>query len=150
MLPVFTGEEMRRLDQRAIQELGIPGATLMENAGRGAALVIVESLPDLGVGAHVAIVCGRGGNGGDGFVVARLLAEQGVHVSVWLATPPDEVRGDAAGKLEALAAAGIQPAQVTDDLAVAEALGRANLVVDALLGTGSLGLRKRRWPDCSS
>src|SRR5262245_33669555 len=139
MLPVFTGEEMRRLDQRAIQELGIPGATLMENAGRGAARVIVESLPDLGVGAHVAIVCGRGGNGGDGFVVARLLAEQGVHVSVWLATPPDEVRGDAAGKLEALAAAGIPPAQVTGDPAVAAALGRANLVVDALLGTGSRG-----------
>jgi ADP-dependent NAD(P)H-hydrate dehydratase / NAD(P)H-hydrate epimerase len=139
MLPVFTAEEMRRLDQRAIQALGIPGATLMENAGRGAARVIIESLPDLGVGAHVAVVCGRGGNGGDGFVVARLLAEQGVHVSVWLAHPPDEIRGDAVGKLAALGPAGIQPAQVTSDDAVAEALARADLVVDALLGTGSRG-----------
>jgi NAD(P)H-hydrate epimerase len=139
MLPVFTAEEMRRLDQRAIQELGIPGAMLMENAGRGAARVIVESLPDLAVGAHVAVVCGRGGNGGDGFVVARLLVEGGAHVSVWLAAPPDEIRGDAVAKLAALGPVGIQPARATDDEAITEALRRADLIVDALLGTGSRG-----------
>src|SRR5436853_2420080 len=74
VLGVFTAEEMRRLDQRAITDLGIPGATLMENAGRGAADAIVAALPALGAprrGARIVIVCGKGGNGGDGFVVAR-------------------------------------------------------------------------------
>ena len=76
MLGVFTAEEMRRLDRRATDELGIPGATLMENAGRGAAEAIAAALPALGAprrGARVVIVCGKGGNGGDGFVVARWL-----------------------------------------------------------------------------
>ena len=75
MLPIFTADEMRRVDQRAIRELGLPGVTLMENAGRGAAECIVDALPRLALprrGARVAIVCGKGGNGGDGFVVARL------------------------------------------------------------------------------
>jgi hydroxyethylthiazole kinase-like uncharacterized protein yjeF len=141
LLPVFTAEEMRRLDQRAIQELGIPGATLMENAGRGAAQVIIESLPafSLGLAARTVVVCGRGGNGGDGFVVARVLAEKGAHVSVWLASPPTEIRGDAAAKVAALSTCGIRPVLVADDAAVADALGRAELIVDALLGTGARG-----------
>jgi ADP-dependent NAD(P)H-hydrate dehydratase / NAD(P)H-hydrate epimerase len=141
MLPVFTAEEMRRLEQRAIQELGIPGATLMENAGRGAARVITESLPDLRLelAARVAVVCGRGGNGGDGFVVARLFAEQRAQVSVWVASPLDEIRGDAAAKLAALRATGIHPTRVTGDDVVGDALRHADLVVDALLGTGTRG-----------
>jgi NAD(P)H-hydrate epimerase len=146
MLPVFTAEEMRRLDQRAIEELRIPGAILMENAGRGAAHVITEALPDLGLGPspRVAVVCGRGGNGGDGFVVARLLAEHGARASVWLASAPDEVRGDAAAKLVALRAAGIEPTRATDDLLVGDALRSADLVVDALLGTGTRGAPEPR------
>ena len=69
MLGVFTAEEMRRLDQRAIAGLGIPGEVLMENAGRGAAQAIIDALPGLGAprrGAKVVVVCGKGGNGGDG------------------------------------------------------------------------------------
>src|SRR2546421_7819846 len=101
MLPVFTADEMRRVDQRAIRDLGIPGGTLMENAGRGAAERMLAALPGLGLprrGARVVIVCGKGGNGGDGFVVARHLKRAGHRVSVFLVAAPDELRGDAAGK----------------------------------------------------
>src|SRR6266850_1430506 len=66
---------MRGVDARAVADLGIPGPTLMENAGRGAAEVLLAALPERGLrtrGLRVAIVCGRGGNGGDGFVVALL------------------------------------------------------------------------------
>ncbi len=142
MLGVFTAEEMRRLDQRAITELGIPGAPLMENAGRGAADAIVAALPTLGAprrGARVVIVCGKGGNGGDGFVVARWLKRHGAVPSVLLTHPPAEIGGDAGLKLEELGRSGIRPRPFADDAAVAAALARAHVVVDALLGTGSRG-----------
>ena len=140
MLGVFTAEEMRRLDQRAITELGIPGAVLMENAGRGAAQAIVDALPTLGAprrGARVVIVCGKGGNGGDGFVVARWLKRHGARPTVLLVPAPGDVGGDAGRKLEALRRAGIRPRPFTGDRATADLLARAHLVVDALLGTGS-------------
>ena len=143
MLGVFTAEEMRRLDQRAITELGIPGATLMENAGRGAAEAIVAALPALGAprrGARVVIVCGKGGNGGDGFVVARWLKRHGARPTVLLVSAAAEVGGDAGRKLEELRRAGIRPRPFTDDRATADMLARAHLVVDALLGTGSRGV----------
>ena len=103
MLGVFTADEMRRLDRRAITELRIPGTTLMENAGRGAAESIVAALPAFGAprrGARVVVVCGKGGNGGDGFVVARWLKRRGALPSVLLAFSPAEIGGDARLKLE--------------------------------------------------
>lgn len=137
MRPVFTGEEMRRLDERAIQTLGVPGATLMEHAGQGAADVAFASLTTRpGRSRRVAIVCGKGGNGGDGFVVARALKRRGVRCDVLLVASPDDVRGDAAGKLRDLKRVGIRPVVVTDASTIAPALARADLVVDALLGTG--------------
>jgi NAD(P)H-hydrate epimerase len=142
VLGVFTAEEMRRLDRRAIAELGIPGAILMENAGRGAADAIAAALSALGAprrGARVVIVCGKGGNGGDGFVVARRLKRQGAAPSVVLACAPGEVGGDARLKLEALRSTGIRPRRFEDDRAIAALLARAHVVVDALLGTGSRG-----------
>jgi NAD(P)H-hydrate epimerase len=141
VLPLFTAEEMRRLDRRAMTELGIPGATLMENAGRGAAEAIVRWLADRERGRHarVAIVCGKGGNGGDGFVVARWLARHGLRPTVWLAVPADEIRGDAALKLEELRQRRIPPRPIADEAAFARALADADVVVDALLGTGAQG-----------
>jgi len=137
---VFTAEEMRRLDRHAIAELGIPGATLMENAGRGAAESIIAALPELGAprrGARVVVVCGKGGNGGDGFVVARWLKRRGALPSVLLAFPPAEIGGDARLKLEEMRRSGIRPLRLADG--AASALARAHVVVDALLGTGSRG-----------
>jgi NAD(P)H-hydrate epimerase len=141
--PVFTADEMRRVDQRAIRELGIPGATLMENAGRGAAEAIQAALPELGLprrGVRVAVVCGKGGNGGDGFVVARRLKRAGHRVQVFLLARRDELRGDPAVKLREMERAGLRPQVVEDDAVLARALPAAQLVVDAMLGTGTRGL----------
>lgn len=142
MLPVFTAVEMRGLDRRAIEGLGIPASTLMENAGRAAAEAIVAFLPALSMApaSRVAVVCGKGGNAGDGFVVARGLAGRGAQVSVWLAAPPGEIRGDAAATLQELEHSGIRPVLAEDEAAVAADLGQADLVVDALLGTGARGV----------
>ena len=96
---------MRGLDRHAIERLGIPGATLMENAGRGAAEAILQELRGARRtprGACVVVVCGKGGNGGDGFVVARRLAQAGVRVQVLLTSPAAEITGDAASKFRAL------------------------------------------------
>jgi NAD(P)H-hydrate epimerase len=133
---------MRRLDAHAISTLGIPGTTLMENAGRGAAEAMLAALPEHGLrrrGLPVAIVCGKGGNGGDGFVVARHLKRAGARPQVYLAAPPDEIAGDAAVKYREMRRAGIAARVVEDAGAVAPALAGAGLVVDALLGTGARG-----------
>jgi ADP-dependent NAD(P)H-hydrate dehydratase / NAD(P)H-hydrate epimerase len=140
--PVFTAAEMRSLDHRAIVELGIPGATLMEVAGRGAAAGLTAMLPALGAprrGARVVIVCGKGGNGGDGFVVARWLKRGGQRPVVLLAARPDDVGGDAASKLGALRRVGVRPIVVDDAAQAAARLADADVVVDALLGTGARG-----------
>jgi NAD(P)H-hydrate epimerase len=142
MQPVLTAEQMRRVDARAVTELGIPGTTLMENAGRGAADALLAALPERGLrarGLRVAIVCGRGGNGGDGFVVARRLKRAGARPDVWLAADPHDVRGDAAVKLTEMRRAGIGARVIDDPAKVAAALRRADVVVDALLGTGARG-----------
>ena len=142
MRPVFTAEEMRRLDRRAVAELGIAGATLMENAGCGAADAITRLLPTLGVrrAARVAVVCGKGGNGGDGFVVARWLRRRGCRPSVWLTTPAREIAGDPQQKLAELTRSGVRPRLAVDGAMLARDLAAADLVVDALLGTGSRGV----------
>jgi NAD(P)H-hydrate epimerase len=143
MKAVFTAAEMRDLDRRAVVELGIPGATLMENAGRGAADVLLESLASLGAprrGARVAIVCGKGGNGGDGFVLARWLARRGVRPLVVLAARPADVGGDAGAKLALLRRAGVRPIAVSDAAQAAPILADGHVVVDALLGTGARGV----------
>src|SRR5204863_70848 len=79
------------------------------------------------------------GNGGDGFVVARHLKRAGHRVSVFLAAAPDEVRGDAAGKLREMERRGLKPHVVRDDDTLAQAMAGADVVVDALLGTGARG-----------
>jgi NAD(P)H-hydrate epimerase len=140
--PVFTAEQMRRLDARAIAELGLPGATLMENAGRGAADALLRALPERGLrprGLRVVLVCGKGGNGGDGFVVARCLKRAGARPSVQLAVPAETLTGDAAGKYAQMRRAGITARVVGDAAHLAPALAQSDLVVDAVLGTGTRG-----------
>ncbi|MBI2160333.1 MAG: NAD(P)H-hydrate dehydratase [Candidatus Rokubacteria bacterium] len=147
MLGLFTAEEMRRLDRRAVTELGVPGAMLMENAGRGAAEAIralIEEVKAPRQGARVVVVCGKGGNGGDGFVVARWLKKWGARPEVLLAFPEDEIEGDAGEKLRELKRSGVRPWLVESEPAAAEALGRADVIVDALLGTGSRGAPEGR------
>src|SRR5262245_12844071 len=99
MRPVVTADEMRALDRATIEEIGLPGMVLMETAGRAVADATGQAL-----GASrgpVAVVCGPGNNGGDGYVVARVLRERGVDAAVYLAVGRGAVRGDAAAHLAA-------------------------------------------------
>ncbi|TMA54878.1 MAG: bifunctional ADP-dependent NAD(P)H-hydrate dehydratase/NAD(P)H-hydrate epimerase, partial [Deltaproteobacteria bacterium] len=95
---VVTADEMRALDRWTIEH-GTAGAVLMERAGEGAARVLRARLGR--PRGPVVVVCGRGNNGGDGFVIARHLRRARIPVEVWLAALPEEVRGDAAGMLAA-------------------------------------------------
>lgn len=138
MRPVLSATQMRAFDQHASEVLQIPSLTLMENAGRSAADVIVRLISERGVIAPcVVVVCGAGNNAGDGFVVARRLAAAGIQVETLLAQPASKLQGDSLGNYKALRAVSADMVELTDDLTpLAEALSRANLVVDALLGTG--------------
>jgi NAD(P)H-hydrate epimerase len=136
-LKLTVASESRQTDQIAIQQLGMPGLMLMENAG----LRVVESIEaKRGTlrGKRVVIVCGKGNNGGDGFVVARHLANAGAAVQTFLTAAKAEVRDDALANLKFAEATNVPIVEVTERKtgAVAQALSRSHLVVDALLGTG--------------
>ena len=91
---VTTAAEMRELDRLAIETYGIPGVVLMENAGAQVVRILWQEYPDLQA-RRVAVLCGRGNNGGDGFVIARYLHNMGVSVSVFIMGEPGGIRGDA-------------------------------------------------------
>lgn len=133
-MKVVTGQVMQLMDRRAIGEFGVPGLELMERAGRGCADVIEESFGQ-GKGRLAVIVAGKGNNGGDGFVISRLLAERGWDAPVLLLATPEAVSGDAAANLARLDPKVVQSLP----LGLAgqeELLQNASVVVDALLGTG--------------
>jgi len=138
MRPVFTAAEMRALDARAIQDLGIAGTRLMEAAGAGAARLIAREFAPIR-GRRVVILCGKGNNGGDGFVVARHLRARGARVRVLLVAARGEVRGDATWALGRLGAARVTELAAPDLEALGRDLASADVVVDALLGTGLTG-----------
>jgi NAD(P)H-hydrate epimerase len=140
-MEILTGEQMRSVDRRAIDGLGIPGLELMEAAGRGVAEALLRDEPSAATNG-VVILCGTGNNGGDGLVAARRLAARGVPLRVLLFGRADAVTGDAALNLRAARAAGIAVEEVPDgpawDLAKPAVPGRG-VVLDALLGTGVRG-----------
>jgi hydroxyethylthiazole kinase-like uncharacterized protein yjeF len=121
-------ERMRAIDRWAIEEAGVPSADLMERAGAGLAALVQDVAPE----GAVAVVCGKGNNGGDGYVAARLLREAGRAVAVLALAPLEELRGDARANAERLPGEPPQPF-------TALALDRAAVVVDAILGTGFTG-----------
>ena len=121
-------ERMRSTDRWAIEQAGIQGLELMERAGRGLA-ALVERLAGAGT---VAVVCGKGNNGGDGYVAARLLRERGREVVVLALAPVGELRGDARTNADRL------PGPPPEPFAGARLAGAA-VAVDALLGTGATG-----------
>ena len=138
-----TREEVRELDRVAIEEYGIPGMVLMENAGRGAAEVAVEMLGDA-YGMQVVIFCGRGNNGGDGYVIARHLHNRGARVSLVLACELVQIPGDGDARmnLSITRAMGIPLYTGVSEAGrknAAALVKSADLVVDALLGTGLQG-----------
>lgn len=132
---LVTTEEMRRLDQRTIEGHGVPAVALMESAGRAVA-EIVKQLDHSGL---VAIVCGPGSNGGDGYVAARLLRNAGRDVIAVRAVPEDRYTGAAEIAYRAAVKSGVPMVECLDESAqsdLAPLLGAARVVVDALLGTG--------------
>jgi ADP-dependent NAD(P)H-hydrate dehydratase / NAD(P)H-hydrate epimerase len=127
--PVYEAAEMRAVDRWAIEEQGIPGIDLMERAGIELARVAAAAARGSG---RVRIVIGKGNNGGDGLVAARILREDGRGVDVLTLAPLDELRGDALANLQRLPGEGPLPFEPA-------ALEGSSAVVDALLGTGFSG-----------
>jgi ADP-dependent NAD(P)H-hydrate dehydratase / NAD(P)H-hydrate epimerase len=119
-------DRMRATDRWAIEERGIPGLELMERAGQGLADVVASVAPD----GPIAIACGKGNNGGDGYVAARILREAGRVVRVLAVAPVSELSGDARASAERVD--GVEPFDVAR-------LADCSVAVDALLGTGFSG-----------
>lgn len=136
MLPIVAAAAMRTLDRSAIEELGIPGPVLMEHAGRALADVAAREAAVAGVvgAARIAVVCGAGNNGGDGAVAARWLADAGHTVKLVLAAGEPKT-ADAKGALASTRATGGDVVALDAD-GVAAWIAGADVVVDALLGTG--------------
>lgn len=129
---------VREVDRIAIEEYHLPGIVLMENAGRNTA----ELLCTRGIDGPVVICCGKGNNGGDGFVIARHLENRGHEVRMLLFASPQQLQGDALTNYRVLDAAGTSIRvfdDTIDDEELSRELRRAGWIVDALLGTGTHG-----------
>ena len=140
-MKILTAAQMREVDRITTQELGLPGILLMENAGISVVRVLEERFGPL-ARQRIAILCGKGNNGGDGFVVARQLWMRGLRPQVVLLADPNTIRGDARINYDILLKTGCQPCVVRDRngwLALKSELRASTLLVDALLGTGLSG-----------
>ena len=136
-MKILTAAQMQRIDRLTTERYGVPSLTLMENAGGGVVQFLAERFAPL-ERQHIVILCGRGNNGGDGLVVARMLRDRGLKPRVLLFADPQKVQGDAAVNLERLAISGM-PEVVGSPEAwqlIKPSLQGTTLVVDALLGTG--------------
>ena len=137
-MDIITARQMQELDRKTIQEAGITGAVLMENAGRGTFEQMLRHFPDIRQ-RRVAVLAGKGNNGGDGFVIARYLLNHAVTVKVFLLARAETVSGDAAVNLHAFQRAGGAVAEIPDETAWQGALPEikhAGIIVDAIFGTG--------------
>ncbi len=135
-MKVLTAAAMREADRRTIEELGFPGAVLMESAGMRAAEVILSFQP---LPSRVVVAAGSGNNGGDGLVIARLLRQAGIPVSLWTTAAPGGYRGDAAMNYDFLRHSGFVVKHILDYGALEQFradMDGAELAVDALFGVG--------------
>jgi NAD(P)H-hydrate epimerase len=136
---LVTAKEMRDLDSVTINDYGIPGVVLMENAGRSTFQMIAEIFQQMERGLKAVVICGPGNNGGDGYVIARYLINHAAQVSTFLLSPKSKIQGDALTNLRVLE-------KMTNEIYELEGIGaintavevwrEADLVVDAILGTG--------------
>ena len=136
---ILTAAQMREADRLTIERHAIPSLQLMGNAGTGVVGFLQKQYSDLAK-RKITVLCGKGNNGGDGFVVARLLKQLGASPKVFLFAAPDEVRGDARLNLERCKHAGEGVTSVIDaahwNELKADAFSDCDIIVDALLGTG--------------
>src|SRR5208337_3061420 len=141
IMKIVSAAEMREIDRATSERFGVPSLTLMENAGSAVARFVLSDYPQA---ERVGILCGKGNNGGDGFVVARKLVDTGRAVRVLVLADPAELRGDAAVMFQrmqtSLHAMNVAPLIVREagDLDSPEAaeIFAADVIVDAILGTG--------------
>jgi len=135
---VLSADQMREADRRTIDDVGVPSVVLMENAGRQV-VAAMDAAFDRLADARVAVLAGRGNNGGDGFVIARVLSQAGVDVQAYIVGSAAEVRGDARVNLDILGRLGLDVVEIRNaqdwELHGAAVLQR-DVVVDALFGTG--------------
>ncbi len=140
-MKIVSAAEMREIDRATTDRFGVPSVHLMENAGSAVARFILSEYPRA---ERVAVLCGKGNNGGDGFVVARKLVEAGRAVRVLLLCDPEELRGDAAEMFQAMVKSlrtlNVAPLIVREASALnshnATEIFAADVIVDAILGTG--------------
>lgn len=136
---LVTSEEMRAFDTAAINDYGIPGIVLMENAGRSTFEILSSALSQPCVKLKAVVVAGPGNNGGDGYVVARYLLNHGADVRTYLLAPREKIRGDALTNVSILEVMTDQIYTAQDVGALKEAAAewrRSDVIVDAILGTG--------------
>ena len=134
-MKILTADEMRACDQATSEQFSVPSLTLMENAGQAVARFVLREFPHA---RHITVLCGKGNNGGDGFVAARALSQAGRKVKVLLLGFAADLKGDAAAMFEQME---IAPALAPDETALAseqvsELLQHADLFLDAVVGTG--------------
>jgi ADP-dependent NAD(P)H-hydrate dehydratase / NAD(P)H-hydrate epimerase len=135
---LVTASEMQDMDHSTIESYGIPGLVLMENAGRGATRMLLETFFDIRT-KKVGIIAGKGNNGGDGFVIARYLHQYGVEVTVYLLSKAQNIKGDAKTNLKLLNPMNIPVIEMPDKPHFEknrESLDKQEIWVDAILGTG--------------
>lgn len=129
-MKIGTREILREIDRVTIDKYGIPGLVLMENAGRAVSNVIISEFPDVN---SVAIFCGSGNNGGDGFVTARHLLKRGVRVKAYIKNSPKDYTGDAGTNLQILKNMGGEIVRIKKDFSN---FTGCDVAVDAIFGTG--------------
>ena len=136
-MKLITAEQMQAIDRNAIESLGIPGAVLMENAGRAAAEEILSDIHELFPGP-ILVLAGRGNNGGDGYVIARILADRGWQVRTLVLAPEHRIAGDAALMLQILKQLSGEVRFIDSESSLGKEFSALDplLIVDALLGTG--------------
>jgi len=135
---LVTASEMQQMDRETIESFGIPGRVLMENAGLGATRVLLDKFDDI-INKNVGVIAGHGNNGGDGFVIARYIAQKGSDVTVYLLAESARVKGDAAANLKLLAPLNVPVVEMPDEqsfLAHKTGMLHQEIWIDALLGTG--------------
>jgi NAD(P)H-hydrate epimerase len=141
---VMTVQGCREFDGWAINVAGVPGAVLMENAGRSCAEIIIERLKQTG-GRKVCVFCGTGNNGGDGFVIARHLLNVGLLPSIFICGEAAKIKGDAEINYKIvlkmnIPVGQINPAAENVEEQVNAAAGDCDLIADAIFGTGFKGV----------
>lgn len=138
MIKIVSIQQMRSMDRQTIDQLGVPGIVLMENAGRHTFDYIKQFLSDNGLYGRIDVYCGKGNNGGDGYVIARHLFNYGYNTRILSIGDPQKLTGDAKTNYTVCANYKI-PVTVINSVAQIEEENSPALIVDALLGTGIKG-----------